>query len=56
MSDDQKEMRDDELDQVSAGVSSHPTRFDPIRPGTPPTHPGGGAELPIQKPSNPVGG
>jgi len=55
MSDD-KQMQDAELDQISGGVSSHPIQFDPIRPGTPPTHPGGGAEMPIRRPSNPVGG
>jgi bacteriocin-like protein len=40
MSDD-KQMRDDELDQISGGVGTHPMPFDPIRPGAPPTHPGG---------------
>jgi len=55
MSDDKKEIHDDELDQISAGVSSHPMPVDPIRPGAPPTHPGG-AEMPIRRPSNPVGG
>jgi bacteriocin-like protein len=54
MSDD-KQMRDDELDQISGGVGTHPMPFDPIRPGAPPTHPGG-AEAPIRRPSNPVGG
>ncbi|MGC9990766.1 MAG: hypothetical protein ABSD52_00035 [Candidatus Cybelea sp.] len=53
MSDD-KQMRDDELDQISGGVGTHPMPFDPIRPGTPPTHPGG-AQAPIRRPSNPVG-
>jgi hypothetical protein len=55
MSDD-KQMQDAELDQISGGVSSHPMPFDPIRPGTPPSHPSGGAEMPIRRPSNPVGG
>jgi bacteriocin-like protein len=54
MSDD-KQMQDDELDQISGGVGTHPMPFDPIRPGTPPTHPGGGAQNPIRIPSNPVG-
>jgi hypothetical protein len=54
MSDDQK--KDEELDQVSGGVESHPIPIDPIRPPAPPTHPGGGAENPIRRPSNPVGG
>ncbi|HLY01881.1 MAG TPA: hypothetical protein VKR56_05220 [Candidatus Cybelea sp.] len=54
MSDD-KQMRDDELDSISGGVSSHPLPRDPIRPPAPPTHPGG-PELPIHRPSNPVGG
>ncbi|MGA2760644.1 MAG: hypothetical protein ABSF08_10040 [Candidatus Cybelea sp.] len=48
---DQK--KDEELDDVSGG-KSHPIPIDPIRP-MPPTHPGGGAELPITRPSNPVG-
>jgi bacteriocin-like protein len=54
MSDDQREMHDDELDQISGGVYSHPIPRDPIRPAEPPTHPGG-AQLPINRPSNPVG-
>jgi bacteriocin-like protein len=55
MSDDQKQMQDEELDKISGGVFSHPVPRDPIKPGTPPTHPGG-PELPVRHPSNPVGG
>jgi bacteriocin-like protein len=54
MSDD-KQMRDDELDQISGGVSSHPLPRDPVRPQMPPTHPSGPAD-PIRHPSNPTGG
>lgn len=59
MSDDKKPIQDEELDQVSGGVSSHPgIPVDPIRPGgTPPTHPGG-INNPVRpgRPSNPAGG
>jgi hypothetical protein len=51
---DQK--KDEELDDVSGGARTNPQPIpiDPIRP-MPPTHPGGGAELPITRPTNPVG-
>ncbi|MGB6520387.1 MAG: bacteriocin [Candidatus Cybelea sp.] len=56
MSDQYKEMNEEELDKVSGGMSTHPFPRDPIRPGNPPTHPGGG-DIPITgKKSNPVGG
>jgi bacteriocin-like protein len=56
MSDEQKQLEDEELDQISGGVSSHPYPRDPIRPGVPPTHPGGPVTDPIGgKKSNPVG-
>ncbi|HEY2474949.1 MAG TPA: bacteriocin [Candidatus Cybelea sp.] len=56
MSDQYKEMNEEELDKVSGGVSTHPFPRDPIKPGAPPTHPGGG-DIPIGgKRTNPVGG
>ena len=42
MSDEYKEINEEELDKISGGVSTHPFPRDPIRPGNPPTHPGGG--------------
>ncbi len=39
MSDEKKQVQDEELDKVSGGVGTHPIRIDPIRPGEPPTHP-----------------
>ncbi|HLY01902.1 MAG TPA: hypothetical protein VKR56_05325 [Candidatus Cybelea sp.] len=50
---DQK--KDEELDNVSGGFGTTPIPIDPIRPPAPPTHPGRGPELPITRPSNPVG-
>lgn len=51
---DQKKSTEEELDDVSGGFGTHPIPIDPIRPPHPPTHPGG-PELPITRPSNPVG-
>lgn len=48
MSDEKKPVQDEELDNVSGGVMSHPLPIDPIRPGQPPTHPG--------LPTDPIGG
>ncbi len=48
MSDEQKQIEDEELDKISGGVDSHPFPRDPIRPGGPSTHPGMG--------DTPVGG
>jgi hypothetical protein len=56
MSDEKKPIQDEELDKVSGGVGTHPIPIDPIRPGQPPTHPGGPITDPIGgKKSNPVG-
>lgn len=59
MSDDiKRQNEDEELDNVSGGVTTHPLPHDPIRPPGPPTHPGGGVATPpikIDRPSNPVG-
>jgi hypothetical protein len=51
---DQK--KDEELDNVSGGVGTHPIPIDPIRPPAPPTHPGREPQDPITRPNNPVGG
>jgi hypothetical protein len=48
---DQK--KDEELDDVSGGFGTTPIPIDPIRPPGQ-THPHG-PELPITRPSNPVG-
>lgn len=57
MSDEKKPIQDEELDKVSGGVGTHPIPIDPIRPGAPPTHPGGPVTDPIGgRKSNPVGG
>jgi hypothetical protein len=50
---DQK--KDEDLDNVSGGVGTHPIPIDPIRPPAPPTHPGRAPENPITRPSNPAG-
>jgi hypothetical protein len=49
MSDEKKQVQDEELDKVSGGIGTHPIPIDPIRPGQPPTHPG-------QPEPNPIGG
>jgi hypothetical protein len=40
MSDEKKQVQDEELDKVSGGIGTHPIPIDPIRPGQPPTRPG----------------
>ncbi|HLY00922.1 MAG TPA: hypothetical protein VKR56_00345 [Candidatus Cybelea sp.] len=50
---DQK--KDEELDQVSGGASTHPIPIDPIHPGAPPTHPGHPTDPIGGKKTNPVG-
>ena len=57
MSDEKRQVEDEELDSASGGIGSHPYPHDPIRPGQPPTHPSGPIIDPIEpsKPSNPVG-
>lgn len=49
MSDQQKQVEDENLDQVSGGAISFPPPPMPIRPpGQPPTHPGKGVPEPIK--------
>ena len=48
MSDDFKNINEEELDKISGGVTTHPMPHDPIKPGNPPTHPG--------LPTDPIGG
>lgn len=56
MSDEYKQIEEEELDKISGGVGTHPFPRDPIRP-EPPTHPGGPVTDPIGgRKSNPVGG
>jgi hypothetical protein len=56
MSDDKNLIQDEELDEISAGVTTHPFPRDPIRPPAPPTHPGGPVIDPIGgKKSHPGG-
>ncbi|MFY9719512.1 MAG: hypothetical protein WAK16_07690 [Candidatus Cybelea sp.] len=57
MSDEKKQVQDEELDKVSGGFGTHPIPIDPIRPGQPPTHPGQPRNNPIGgRKTNPVGG
>jgi bacteriocin-like protein len=46
MSDDFKQINEEELDKIAGGVTTHPMPRDPIKPGGPPTHPG----LPVNDP------
>jgi hypothetical protein len=56
MSDEKKQVQDEELDKVSGGVGTHPIPIDPIRPGQPPSHPSPGQNPIGGKRTNPVGG
>jgi hypothetical protein len=54
MSDQKKPVQDEELDQVSGGLNTHPGPVNPIRPGQPPTHPIDPIS-PIKPPTHPGG-